>query len=410
MKRSGMVALLVAALSLTACGGDDGTAAPATTSLLSGRYTARTSVASIATLRVEIGEVSEHAEMKHFADAETMLRAGMPVATWLSGLDAAYANDAMGTGASTLQGMTRAALARWRAAPMDDAIATGVSEVLEKALVVGHLLSMHTEVRATLTAIDANDWTSARAHWDAAAAWYVGLDTTFGRRSDTTVPNVWGAGMNNVTDENLATRTTELLTRGAALLDARGAVNARDVARQLLVYSTKHAFLSAINYANVFETRAAMMGDLEYPRAEGGMLFEGVIMPFPARAAQGTPVATAASTARARWAFGVTAAQGPTRLSTVRDSAALYALLTADGVTNYVTASDADRAATRSTLRGTVDTLDEALAFASQNPADLRMKLIAAEARSTANDHAGAAVLLRDVQNAIDAVARVGQQ
>ena len=283
--------------------------------------------------------------------------------------------------------------------PIDDQIAN---------LVVAQLLAMHRELRTAVTEIDEGEWAEAREHWDRAAAWFTALETSYGRRSDTTVAGVWGPGTTNVTDENLATRTVELLSRGAQLIDARAAANANDTARQLLVYSTKYAFLSALNYANVFETRAAMMGDLEYPRAEGGALFEGVLLPFFGRAAMGSPEATAIATARARWAYGVTAMQGPTRLSLVRDCGAIYALLTASGVRGYAMANDGARAATRSTLRGVVDTLDEALAYARQDPTMLRAKITAAEGRSTAGDHAGAAALLAEVQTAIEAVSRVG--
>lgn len=409
MKRYGWIALLSLALSMTACGDDVQTPAPGTTAMFMGRYTARTPVTDVRVLSAEADALKAHAEEQHFAMIEPAMMQGTAVTAWLSRLDADFAGDAAGAGANTLQGAIRAALGRWRMAPNDTSIAKGVAETVEKTLVVAQLLSMHSEVRTALTEIEEGEWAEAREHWDRAATWFTALEAAYGRRSDTTVAGVWGEGTSNVTDENLAARTVELLARGAQLIDAHAAANASDTARQLTVYSTKYAYLSALNYANVFETRVAAMGDLEYPRAEGGSLFEGVVMPFHGRAAMGSAQAAAASTARARWAYGVTAAQGPTRLATLRDCGALYALLTADGVAGYATATDPARAATRSTLRGVVDTLDEALAFARQDPAMLRAKIATAEARSTAGDHAGAAGLLAEVQRSIDAVARAGQ-
>ncbi len=409
MKRYGLVAAL--ALALTAGCGDDGAApaTPGTTAMFMGRYTARTSIAEITRLNADLAALKEHAEEQRFAMIEPAVMPGAAVTQWLSRLDADFSGDASGAGAATLQGQLRAALARWHAAPNDMSIAKGVSETAEKTFIVAQLLAMHSEIRAALAEIDDGEWAEAREHWDRAAAWFTALEPAYGRRSDTTVADVWGPGSSNVTDENLSARSVELLSRGAQLIDAHAAANASDAARQLLVYSTKYAYLSALNYANVFETRARTMGDLEYPRAEGGTLFEGVLMPFHNRASEGSAQAAAVSAARARWTYGVTAAQGPTRLSLVRDCGALYGLLTAEGVAGYATASDPARAATRSTLRGVVDTLDEALAYARQDPAALRTKLTTAEARSMAGDHAGAAALLREVQQAVDAVAHVGQ-
>lgn len=408
MVRYAKVALLIAALASVGCGDDGSSGATPTVTMFMGRYAPRTPVSMVTQMSDAVDAVEDPAEEQEFMTAAAGLQPGMRVPQWLSALDGEFSGDAAGAGPNTLQGAIRDALARWRMAPMDASIRTGTAETLEKTLDVGRLLSMHSELRGALTAIDAGDWANARARWDRAAAWFSTLEADYQRRSDTTATGVWGPGSNAITDENLATRTVDLLARGAQLVDARAADNARDTARQLLVYSTKFAFLSAVNYSTVFETRVAMMGDLEYPRAEGGALFEGVVTPFHGRAAAGTPVAMTVATARTRWAFGATAATGPSRLAVIRDSGALYAALTADGVTNYATATDAARASTRSTLRGVVDTLDEALAFARQDPVMLRAKITTAEARSTAGDHAGAATLLREVQTGLDAITRAG--
>lgn len=408
MIRYPLIALLTLALASAGCGDDGSSNAPTATAMFMGRYTPKSPVNMVTEMSTAVTAVEGPAEEHAFTQAEAGLQSGMRVPQWLSQLDAEFSGDAAGAGPNTLQGAIRDALARWRMAPTDANTQTATGETVEKTLATARMLSMHSELRAALTAIDADDWANARARWDRAAAWFATREAAYQRRSDTTAANVWGPGSNAITDENLATRTVDLLARGAQLLDARAADNARDAARQLLVYSTKYAFLSAVNYSTIFEARAAAMGDLEYPRSEGGALFEGVVIPFHARAAAGTPLAMTVSAARARWAFGVTAATGPTRLAVIRDSGALYAALTADGVTAYATATDAARAATRSTLRGVVDALDEALAYARQDPAALRAKITSAEARSTAGDHAGAATLLREVQTALDAVARAG--
>lgn len=408
MVRYPLIALLAAALATAGCGDDGSPTATPSATMFMGRYTPKSPVNMVAEMSDAVDAVEEPAEEHEFMTAAAGLQPGMRVPQWLSQLDAEFSGDAAGAGPHTLQGAIRDALARWRMAPNDAVTQTGTGETVEKTLDTARVLSMHSELRAALTAVDAGDWTNARARWDRAAAWFATLETDYQRRSDTAASGVWGPGSSAITDENLAARNVDLLARGAQLLDAHAADNARDTARQLLVYSTKFAFLSAVNYGSVFEARAAVMGELEYPRSEGGALFEGVVIPFHARAAAGTPLAMTVSAARARWAFGVTAATGPTRLAVIRDGGALYAALTADGVSAYATATDAARAATRSTLRGVVDTLDEALAYARQDPAALRAKITSAEARSTAGDHAGAATLLRDVQTALDAVTRAG--
>lgn len=406
MQRRSTIVFLIAALA-GGCG-DGGSSSPPPPTMLSGRYTPRTSITSITEMAETLETVAEPAEEHRFDEAAEALAAGRPVPMFLSQLDAEFSNDATGAGPFSLQGSIRDALARWRMAPTDASVQTASGETIEKTIDMSRLLAMHSEIKAAITAVDSSDWTAARARWDRAAAWFSTLEDYYAHRADTAAANIWGASSTAITDENLATRTTDLFARGALLIDARAADNLRDTARQLLVYSTKYPYLSALNYATVFESRAQSMGDLEYPRSEGGAFFNAFVTAFHGRATQGSPIETMTRTARARWAYGVTAATGPSRLAVIHDAGALYASLTAAGVAAYATASDSDRAATRSTLRGVVDTLDEALTYARQDPDALRAKITSAEGRSTAGDHAGAAALLRDVQQGLDAISSAG--
>lgn len=406
MHRRTTIVFLIAALA-AGCG-DDAANTPATVTMLSGRYTARNPVTMVTEMAAALETVAEPAEEHEFEEAAEALAAGRPVPTFLSQIDAEFSGDAAGAGPFTTQGAIRDAMARWRMTPTDASVQTATGETIEKTIDMSRLLAMHSEVRAALTAVAGNDWTAARSRWDRAAAWFSTLENAYAHRADTAATNIWGATATAITDENLATRTTDLLTRGAQLIDARATENLRDTAQQLLVYSTKYPYLSAVNYASVFESRAQSMGDIEYPRAEGGAFFNAFVTAFHGRASAGSPAETLARTGRARWAYGVNASTGPSRLAVIRDAGALYASLTAPGVEGYATASDVDRAATRSTLRGVVDTLDEALTFARQDPSAMRAKISTAETRSLAGDHAGAAALLREVQQSLDAVTRAG--
>lgn len=404
MAHKGFLSLILIA-SLAACSDGGGTTDAGTAALLGGMYTPSSSVATQAAQAAALADAREDAEASAWDQVTTLIAPGTPAGTLLSQMDAEFTGDAAGTSPLSLRGMLTAAIDRGRAAPTDMIVQKASQETVEKTLLNAQHLAVVVEVRAALAAAEAGNWGDARQRWDRAAVFFNGLAAKYQTRADTQVMGVWGPGNNSLSDENLSQRMTALLTNGARLLDARARDNFADTAAQAEVYGNKYFFLSALNYGHVYETRAASMMDLEYPRAEGRAFFEGVAVLWGARSTD-MAMQSALMSARARWERG--AMSGPTRVSVLNDCGRIYALAVGAWVSRYPAATDRERAAIFGRTRGVIDVLDEALAYARQDVTALRAKVTQAAARAAMNDHAGAAALLTEVQTAVNAVTTAG--
>lgn len=405
MTHKGFLSFVLIA-SLAACSdGGGATDAGATTSLLGGMYTTTTTVTAQTAQATALAEARDQAEAYAWDRVTAAIAPATTVGTLLTQMDTTFTGDMAGATPLSLRGTIVAAIERARAAPMDMIVQKASQETVEKTLLNAQQLAMVNEIRTTLVESEEGEWAEAREHWDRAAVYFNGIAAKYQTRADTQVMGVWGPGNNALSDENLSQRMTALFANGARLLDARARDNFADTASQAEVYGNKYFFLSALNYGNVYETRVASMMDLEYPRAEGRALFEGVAVLWGARSTD-PAMATALMTARARWERG--APMGPTRVSVLNDCGRIYALATGAWTSRYATASDRDRIMIRGRVRAVVDLLDEALAYARQDVTALRAKITQAEARSAMNDHAGAAALLEEVRAAVESVSRAG--
>lgn len=405
MAHKGYLSFVLIAALASACS-DGGTSdAGASVALLGGVYTATTGVSAQAAQAEGLAEARELAEASQWDRVTAEIAPSTPAGALLAQMDADFTGDAAGTSALGLRGTIAAAIARGRAAPTDMIVQKASQETVEKTLLNAQQLAMVTELRGAVAASEGGNWPEARQRWDRAAVFFNGLASKYQTRADTQVTGVWGMGNNSLSDENLAQRMTALLTSGARLIDARAADNFADTAAQAEVYGNKYFFLSAVNYGNVYQSRVASMMDLEYPRAEGRAFFEGVAVLWGARSMDAA-MQSALMSSRARWERG--AMMGPTRVSVLNDCGRVYALAAGAWTSRYAAATDRERVVIRGRLRGLVDLLDEALAYAGQDVAALRAKVTEAAARSAMNDHAGAAALLTEVQAAVNAVTTAG--
>lgn len=405
MARKHFLSLLLVAALAGACSDGGATGDAGASSLLGGMYVATSTVTAETAQAAALADGREEAEAGAWEALTARVAPATPAGALIDAMDAAFTGDATGASPIGLRGALVGAIARGRAAPGDAIVQKASQETAEKTLLNAQHLAMVTEVRAALAAAEAGRWIDARARWDRAAVFFNGLNAKFQTRADTQVPGVWGPGNDALSDENLSLRVTQLLTNGARLLDARAADNFADTAAQAEVYTDKYFFLSAVNYGNVYASRVASMMDLEYPRAEGRALFEAVAVLWGGRSTDAAMM-TAMSASRARWERG--APTGPTRVTVMQDCARIYAITTGGWTAAYATASARERIAIRGRVRGMVDLLDEALAYARHDPAALRAKITQAEARSASGDHAGAAALLEEVRAAVESVTRAG--
>jgi hypothetical protein len=405
MAHKGYLAFVLLA-SMAAC--SDG-AAPgdmiAPTPLLSGMYSATTAVAAQAAQAEALGEAREHAEVSAWDPVVTAIAPTAPAGTVLTLVDATFVGDAAGASPLSLRGSIMAAIERARAAPGDMIVQKASQETVEKALINAQHLAWVNEIRGAVVESEAGEWARSRERWDRAVVYFNGLASSYATRGAGELAGVWGPGNSRLSDENLLQRMSALLVSGRQHIDARAADAFADTAGQAEVYGNKYFFLSAVNYGDVYATRAASMMDLEYPRAEGRALFESVAILWGARSTDPAMVAALMS-ARARWERG--APMGPTRTSVLNDCGRIYALATGAWTSRYATASARERIVIRGRVRGMVDLLDEALAYAQQDVTDLRAKITRAEALSAANDHVGAAALLEEVRAAVESVSRAG--
>lgn len=369
-------------------------------SLFNGMYTTTTDVSAQEALVGEVATARMRAGMFQFAEIDAQAGASSPIGRMLSAVDTAYLGTNASSNPNSLERTFRNGLAAGMSATTDDARSVA-KQYVEKSLLVALELAMHIELNAAAEHARYGRWAQVREHWDAAALLFTGLEERFRNRSTTMVMGIWGPGTSMITDENLADRTIELLARGPAAIDAMARRTLLETTSALVVYTSKTFYLSGLNYAAQIESRLAMMMGTDVARAEGGTYYQGVLLAFHAQS-----TTAAANMARTRWTTGPIA--DLTLLNVIRDSGALYAEMNAQAVADYASASDDDRAITRARLTATVDVLDEALAFAGQDVAMLRQTLVLAGTRSASGDHAGAAALLSEVENAITAVARAG--
>lgn len=375
-------------------------AAPTPTTLFEGMYSATTNVETEKTEVTTIGQIRMLAGMYQWDTIDTMAAPSTPVGLLLSRIDRAYFGENAATSEYSLERTFRNGLAAGRNATDDNARQIA-KQYVEKSLLVLLELAMHSELRNAIEQALAGCWINAREHWDRAAVYYSGLDGNFRSRSMTTIPNVWGDGTSMLTDENMGSHTVELLGRGLTAIQGTSARTVNLLANELTVYTTKYFFLSALNYGHQVQTAVTMGTNPDKPRAEGTMFFEGLVLAHFARSNS-----TAVANARARWRGSP---MNITRLAVLRDSGSLYSELTASAINTFLTGNDNERWSSIARIGATVDVLDEALTYSGQNVATLRDTLATARSQLQENNTSAAASSLRQVQTAIESVARAGK-
>jgi hypothetical protein len=369
------------------------------TPLFNMRYTATTDVTVQMQLVASINALRERIGMQQFDMVDAMAPATSPVGQLLTRLDARFIGANAASVDYSLDRMFRTAVMQGRMATTEDQRAVA-EERAEKSLLVALELAMHVELDEAVEEAIEGDYDHARRNFDAAAAYFTGLQSKYESRSTTMVQNVWGMGNSRLTDENLSDRVIEHLVRGRAAVDQMSRRTVIERASTLIVYTSKYYFVSSLNYASAIQTRLASMMSVAGPQAEGGTFYEGVLLPY-----FGAMPSAAATTARARWR-GMPAEI--TRTAVLRDSGALYGELATASLNGFATADENHRWQAIARVRAIVDVLDEALPFARQDLAMLRTRLDTASMRADANDAAGALMLLNEVQASIATVARVG--
>jgi hypothetical protein len=359
-------------------------------------YTPRTDINAEVALVQALTNARTASGMFQWDAIETAVAPGTPLGAFLARMDTEFLGASGAQGEYSLARTVREALAQGRAAANDDA--RGVAKQgVEKPLLVALALGMNAELRLAGDAARGGQWVRAGRAWDRAAAYLSGLHGNLGTRSTTAANGVWGASPSTLTDENMAERNLALLVRGRQGIDARSVRTVVETAAQARTYVLKYYFLSVLYYAYQVRTTLAMMGDPTKVYVEGRNFFEGLVLP-----SLGRSDAEVVRQARQRWRSDPRALD---RADVLRDAVTLLVLTLRPAVEALAAANASDRQETLGLLTGAVDTLDEALAAGRQDPMPLRARLIEAGTRADGNDAAGAAMLARQVLDALAALA-----
>ncbi|MDP3274151.1 MAG: hypothetical protein Q8Q09_03080 [Deltaproteobacteria bacterium] len=371
--------------------------APMPTPLLMGMYTATTDVSAEIAATTQLGTVRglpAAMPMGWWDAAAAMTADGSPVILLLERAD----RHALGAMAS---GHPQSLLARFRAAITSGRMATdddgrGVArQRFEKSLLAALALNVQVAVDAAIASSVRGCARESLQHWDRVAAFYTGLDGNARTRSMTMAPDVWGTGVNNLTDENMGDLLVERLGRGRTAAMGASSRALISVGEEFKMYLTKYFFLSVMNYAYVVPSRLSMMMSATVAHAEGATFVEGLLL-------QLDPAGTGMGTVASRGLWAGTPDQVAQR-SAMGLIIGVYGDKLARDTTGFASKTPEEQLAIAARVVGMVEALDEALVYARQDIGALRTAASTARSSASSGNAAGAMAAFAQLQTAFNA-------